>query len=175
VEQGRGAFLAEHAIDYAVGPRTRFSENLLRQGRQPAADFLRAAETPASKRAARALEVKIGAPLILLEGLSYVDNRPVSLGQHYLPARRVPGIAEIYKTTRSITKALAQLGIADYRRRNTRVISRMPEPDEARLLRMPPARPLLVTESVNVDPQGRPIEYGIARFVADRIQLVIET
>ncbi len=175
VEQGRGAFLAEHAIDYAVGPRTRFTENLLRQGRAPGAELLRSTETPASKRAARALEVKIGTPLIFLESLSYVDSRPVSLGQHFFPARRVPGIAEIYKATRSITKALAQLGIEDYRRRSTRVISRMPEPDEARQLRMPAARPLLVTESVNIDPLGRPIEYGIAHFVADRIQLVIDT
>lgn len=175
VEQGRGAFLAEHAIDYAVGPRTRFTENLLRQGRAPGAELLRAVELPASKRAARALEVKIGTSLVLLETLSYVDGRPVSLAQHYFPARRVPGIAEIYKATRSITKALARLGIEDYRRRSTRVIARMPEPDEMRLLRMPSARPLLITESVNVDPHGRPIESGTAHFVADRIQLVIDT
>src|SRR5262249_7158668 len=154
---------------------TRFSENLLRQGRHPTAELLRAVDVPASKRAARALEVKIGTPLVLLETLSAIDGRPASLGQHFLPARRFPGVAEVYERTRSITKAFIEYGIADYRRRSTRVIARMPEPDEARQLRMPSARPLLVTESLNIDPQGRPIEYGIARFVADRIQLVIDT
>src|SRR3546814_1082174 len=29
IEQGRGTFVQEHAIDYAIGKRTRFSENLL--------------------------------------------------------------------------------------------------------------------------------------------------
>lgn len=175
VEQGRGAFLAEHAVDYAVGPRTRFSENLLRQGRRPAAELLRAAEVPASKRAARALEVKLGTPLTLLETMSFVDGRPAGLGQHFVSARRFPGIAGIYEKSRSMTKAFAHFGVDDYRRRSTRVISRMPEPDEARLLRMPAARPLLITESINVDPQGKPIEYGISNFVADRIQFVIES
>src|SRR3546814_8804864 len=32
IEQGRGTFVQEHAIDYAIGKRTRFSENLLSQG-----------------------------------------------------------------------------------------------------------------------------------------------
>ena len=32
IEQGRGTFVQEHAIDYAIGKRTRFSENLRSQG-----------------------------------------------------------------------------------------------------------------------------------------------
>ncbi len=36
-------------------------------------------------------------------------------------------------------------------------------------------RPLLVTESLNVDTGERPIEFCESRFCADRVQFVIET
>jgi GntR family phosphonate transport system transcriptional regulator len=175
VEQGRGAFLAEHALDYAVGPRTRFTENLLRQGRRPQSELLRAVEVPAGRQAARALEVKPGTALVMIENLARADGRPLSIAQHFFPQRRVPGIAEAYRQTLSVTLALQQIGIEDYRRRSTRITARMPEPEEARLLRMAPGRPLLITESVNVDLFGKPIEYGLTSFVADRVQLLIES
>jgi GntR family phosphonate transport system transcriptional regulator len=35
--------------------------------------------------------------------------------------------------------------------------------------------PVLVTEAVNVDTAGRPLEFGIARFAGSRVQVVIET
>ena len=35
--------------------------------------------------------------------------------------------------------------------------------------------PVLVTESVNVDTDGRAIEFGTACFAADRVQLVLNT
>ena len=34
---------------------------------------------------------------------------------------------------------------------------------------------MLVSEAINVDADDRPLEYGIARFAADRVQLVIES
>src|SRR5580704_3210773 len=34
VEQGRGAFVQEDVIDYALGKRTRFTENILRHRRE---------------------------------------------------------------------------------------------------------------------------------------------
>ena len=40
------------------------------------------------------------------------------------------------------------------------------------MLSQPGNRPVLVTESVNVDLEGRPTEYGIARFASDRMQIV---
>ena len=43
------------------------------------------------------------------------------------------------------------------------------------MLMQPRNIPILVTESINVDRGKRPIEYGVARFSADRVQLVVET
>jgi GntR family transcriptional regulator, phosphonate transport system regulatory protein len=175
IEQGRGAFLVEDAIEYAVGPRTRFSENLLRQGRQPSLTILSARETPADGDMARWLRLRIGARVFILETRGDADGRTISLGRHCFPASRVPGFLEIVQEMRSISRALGRLGIANYRRARTRIMARPATVAEAQQLGIAPSRPLLVTESLNVDPRGRAIEYGTARFAADRAQLVVDT
>jgi len=53
------------------------------------------------------------------------------------------------------------------------VTARLPTADESRLLRLASTQPLLITESINVERGGRPIEYGLAFFASDRVQLVV--
>jgi GntR family phosphonate transport system transcriptional regulator len=173
VEQGRGSFVVRDAIDYALGSRTRFSENLLLQGREPGTELLRAAEEAANPEVARQLKIRPGAKVVLLETLGRADGRPISLGCHYFPARWVPGMIETFPKVRSITKSLRQLGIDDYKRISTRVTSRLPTSDEAQRLRMSKNQPLLITEGINVESGGRPIEYVLGLFASDRVQLVV--
>ena len=101
-------------------------------------------------------------------------GRPLSLAAHYFPSARFAGIAEAWSELGSVTAALRRFGVEDYTRRITRVTARLPEEDECEHLAMPRQRPVLVTESVNVDSDGTPIEYGNTRFAADRVQLVLE-
>jgi GntR family transcriptional regulator, phosphonate transport system regulatory protein len=174
VEQGRGIFLNEHAIDYALGPRTRFSENLLRQGRHPGHDVVSIGETPAPPDVRQALKLRSGAAAIRYEIIGRADGRPLTSGVHWFPQQRLRGIAEKLAETRSITRALTELGVADYRRRSSRITARLPSEEEAQRLQMPRTQPVLVTESINVSGTGTPVEYGIAVFAADRVQLVVE-
>jgi GntR family transcriptional regulator, phosphonate transport system regulatory protein len=173
VEQGRGSFLVRDAIEYALGPRTRFSENLLEQGREPATDCLAAVEEAASEIVARQLKIRPGARVVRFDTLGRANDRPISLGHHYFPARRVPGLIAAFQRWRSVTKALKEVGISDYQRKTTRITARLPTPAESHLLRLAANHPLLITESVNIEPSGRPIEYGEGLFAADRVQLVI--
>ena len=46
---------------------------------------------------------------------------------------------------------------------------------EARLLRQPRNRPVLVTAAVKVESDGTPSEVGVARFAPDRVQLLVES
>ena len=41
------------------------------------------------------------------------------------------------------------------------------------LLRLAPGAILLVSESVDADPDGRPIQYALSRFPADRLELIV--
>lgn len=173
VEQGRGSFVAEDVLDYPLGPRTRFSEIIQRQGREPQGRLLRLAEIAAEPRIAELLELRKGARVVLAERLAMADGRPVALGAHHFPAARFGRIAALLRQDPSITRALAACGVADYRRLVTRITARMPMPEEAEALQQSRARPVLVSESVNVDAEGRPVDATLTRYAAGRAQLVV--
>lgn len=175
VEQGRGSFVAEHVLDYLIGRRTRFSDIVHRQNRYPGGTLLFARRARADSIAAAALDIAPGADLHHLETLAELDGRPVSVGSHYFPAKRFPDFDEVHRREGSITRALAHYGCGDYERRVTKVTARMPDASDAELIRQARNRPILVTESVNVDSSNIPVEYGVARFAADRFQIVFET
>jgi len=90
------------------------------------------------------------------------------------PAARVPDLIAAYRAEQSITRALARCGVPDYTRKSTRVTARLPTAEDARALRLPRSRPVLVAENLNIDQEGRPIEISIARLAAERVQLVFE-
>ncbi len=172
--QGRGSFVADDVLDYAIGPRSRFSEWVRQHNREPSGQMLRLAELPADAAVARALGLAEGAPVILLERLGLADFRPVSLTAHHFPASLGPGLLAALAGSAGISAALAAVGVPDYRRQTTRGTARMPTAEEARLLRIPRARPLLAAENVNVDAAGRVVEFGLARYPTPRVQLVFE-
>ena len=54
------------------------------------------------------------------------------------------------------------------------VTTRMPTRAEAATLLQPPTSPVLLWESLKVEGQGIPVDYGIALLASDRMQLVFE-
>lgn len=174
VEQGRGSFVAEDVLDYAVEARTRFSQWIRRHDKEPSGRVLRLQEVTAEQRVARGLGIRAGSRVVLLERLGFADDRPVSLTRHYFPVARLKGIEAALRGTPSITEALQATGIDDYLRQQTRVTARMPTPHEADLLRTARTRPVLVTENINVDRGGAIIEFAIGCYPTPRVQIVFE-
>jgi GntR family phosphonate transport system transcriptional regulator len=174
VEQGRGSFVAEDVLEYAVEPRTRFSEWIRRHNKEPSGQVLQLRETAADSHIAAALGIRPGSRVVLLERLGFADDRPVSISQHYFPAARLRGVLDALRDSPSITEALKAVGVSDYLRQLTRVTARLPNPEEVELLRMQRNRPLLVTENVNVDRAGTVVEFGISRYPTPRVQIVFE-
>lgn len=172
IEQGRGTFVQEDVIDYPLARRTRFSEVIIGAHREPHSQILRTAEQPAGGDAAEALLVTDGEPLLVIETLHLADGRPLSVTAHHFPKARFDGLVEHFRDTGSITRALYALGVRDYFRDSNRISTRLPDDWEARQLRQPASMPVLVSQSVNVDQDGRPIEYGLARYAGRRVQLV---
>lgn len=174
VEQGRGSFVAEDVIEYAVEPRTRFSEWIRRQNREPSGRILRLAEIAAETAVAAGLGIRPGGRVVLMERLGLADDRPVSLSAHHFPAARLRGLIDALRREPSITAALRSVGVADYMRQMTRVSARLPTAEEADLLRTTRNRPLLVTENINVDHTGTVVEFGVTRYPTPRVQIVFE-
>ncbi len=174
VEQGRGSFVAEDVLAYAVEPRTRFSAWIRRHNMEPSGRVLQLKETAAEPQVAAGLRMRAGSRVVLLERLGLADERPVSLSQHFFPVSRLRGIFDALQEAPTITEALKAVGVSDYLRQVTRVTARLPNATEADLLRMPRNRPLLVTENVNVDRAGMVVEFGVSRYPTPRVQIVFE-
>jgi GntR family transcriptional regulator, phosphonate transport system regulatory protein len=168
--QGRGSFVRRRALRIPIGRRTRFTDNVVHLGAAPSSETLALEIRPAESAVAEALGLRFGAPVIYLERLAMADGEPIGIGRHHFSRDVFPNFIPMYLERRSISRTLADLGVPDYVRSRTRVLARLPSAEEARLLDMPRHVPLLVTQSLNRDGAGRPVEYGEARSASDRIE-----
>lgn len=175
VQQGRGTFACAEMIDYPVTLRTRFSENIRRNKQAPGGRLLSAETVSADRWLSERLEVAPGTKVLRLDSLRTADGVPISLGSHYFPADRFEGFEKAVARHGAITPALAEYGVSDYTRLETRLSARLAGRRDGKLLMIAETAPVLVTDSVNVDPDGRPIQAGEARYPAERVQLVVES
>jgi GntR family phosphonate transport system transcriptional regulator len=170
-EQGRGSFVAEPMVDYRLGRRTRFRSIVENQAMEASRLLLGISHRPADEAIATALEIPLRTPVVAIESLGFANGRPTGIGLHHFDEAAFPGIAESYRETRSVTQALARFGITDYFRRDSTVSAIMPSARDCKLLSHPPSRPILLVEGVNVDGDGRPIEYSVSRMPTVRMRL----
>ncbi len=174
VEQGRGTFVQGHLIDYQIGRRTRFSANMAAQQREIGGRLLTISEQPADRAVAEALAIRRGTVVIVIERLNVADGRPLNVSSHHFQKSRVPGMAAAYRQCLSISAALALCGVSDFTRAVTRVTAQVARAEDARLLEQSIKRPILVSEGINLDPAGRPLEFTVTRWASDRTQFVFE-
>jgi GntR family phosphonate transport system transcriptional regulator len=175
IEPGRGMFVQHDMLDYALSRRTRYSENLLRQGLLPSKQLLTAREIPASERVAKELKLPKGTHVLMVEMLDEANEQAIALATAYYPAQRFAGLLDMLNSGSRTTDILKHFGIEDYVRLQSRVTTQMPSEETARLLKQTTARPLLCVECLDVDMQGQPIKYGETLFCGDRVQLVINS
>jgi GntR family transcriptional regulator, phosphonate transport system regulatory protein len=175
VDQGRGTFVEAGRLPYPIRSRTRFSEAVAAGARIAAGRLLGSGEDVATGALAERLAVPEGTRVWRLETLSAADGVPLSASTHWVPADRFPTMPAALADSGSFTRALAAQGVADYRRRTTRITARPADEAEAALLGIAPTATLLVTDNVDVDPDGRPVQASRTVFVAERVELVVET
>lgn len=172
--RGAGVFVTGVQMSYRLGRHTRFTQNLAEAGHTGGRTILRAETLPASTEEAKALGLPRKALVHLLETVASADGAPIIYGVSVLPAARLDGFLEAHRDALSITKALEQCGIDDYRRQSTRLIATTATGALARHLRLPEGAPVLRATSVNVLEDQTPIEYGRSWFATDRVELVVD-
>jgi GntR family transcriptional regulator, phosphonate transport system regulatory protein len=173
VRQGLGTFVRELVLDYALQRRTRLSENLASMGEQAQRELLSQSRGPAGMHAAP-LRVTARSTVEVLETRVSVRGRPVGLSCAAFPCPRFTGVGAIVARVGGITRALRELGVADYTRARSLVSTRLPTQDEADALARAATQPVLVVQYVNVDGDGVPVEAGTTLFAADAVQLTVE-
>jgi GntR family phosphonate transport system transcriptional regulator len=174
VERGRGSFVMATPIAVPLSQRVRFNEALKAQSLQPSWQVLRIVELQADAKLSQRLEIEIGAPVVLYERLSSVEEVPVSISSSHFSGQHFPGLLKHCEVYRSISTMLQTEYGCDHFRRRTRLSARLAQLEDARLLKMPANGAVLLSESINVDQNGTVIEYGVTRFRGDRMELVLD-
>jgi GntR family phosphonate transport system transcriptional regulator len=172
--QGSGTFVEAQPLAYPIGLKTRFSEVMAKAGKEARGELVSAEHTQADVAIAAALGIKVGMPVLAMNTINRADGIPLSLAQTFLPLPRFIGLDKAFAAKGSLTKAYKKFGLDDYKRLSTRITARPADAEEARALDIAPGRTLLVVNSVNVDPDGTRIQATQSRFVADRVELVVE-
>jgi GntR family phosphonate transport system transcriptional regulator len=172
VEQGRGTFVRELVLDYALKRRTRMTENLADAGERAQRELLSHGSSTAGEWA-EPLRVMPSAVVEVLHTRATVRGRPIGLSTTVYPAARLRGIGDAFRDTGSVTAALKRLGVNDYLRASSAVSCRLPTPAEADALARAATEPVLVVQFHSVDCDGVPLEAGRTLFAADAVQLTV--
>ncbi|WP_254067744.1 phosphonate metabolism transcriptional regulator PhnF [Burkholderia sp. L27(2015)] len=174
VEQGRGTFVQPAAIDYSIGRRTRFTENLRDTSAEITYEVLVACKIKAEPVVAQALKLRSGTVVYQIDTVHSADGVPLSCARSWFPAMRFPDMPETLRRLGSTTAALAEFGVHDYTRQSSRIGSVLPDAETARRLGINRQQPTLVVENIDADLDDVPVKYGITHFAGDRVQLLVE-
>lgn len=173
-ERGSGTYVEAARLAYPLHSRTRFSEIVGAGGREPRGQLIAATEEPATRELAKLLGQKAGAPLVRIEALRLADRAPICVSTTWLSAERFPGAGEVFAGVRSMTKLLEHYGIRDYRRGSSRITAGIVDATDAVRLDLALGRPILVVDATDIDPDGRPLVTKHSRFVAERVEFLVE-
>jgi GntR family phosphonate transport system transcriptional regulator len=175
VEQGRGTFVeSAPMLNYLIGRRTRFRQNLLSQGFEPGGEVIEEDIVPAPQRVAEALNLAEGAPVHRQLYRALAGGVPVNFGYSFRCARNFPDWPDLRRQGLSVTEIYRKYGIADYLRGSTSIHARRAREEEAELLHQHVDQSVLVVRKVDVDLDSQPIGYSESVWAANRVQFTID-
>lgn len=171
--RGAGVFVTARPTDYRLGRRVRFHQNVLAAGQTPSRRITRVETRPADADEARALRLRQGEAVHVVEGVSLADDQPLAVFRSVFPAARFPDLPGAMARSGSITAALTACGLVDYTRAETRLTAQVADPVLALALQVRPGAAVLRSVAVNVDAAGGTVELGTTWFAGDRVTLMV--
>lgn len=169
--QGSGTYVQGRLVDYHVGSRTRYNDNVKKIDENSSIDLLELRTRRPTPELARALTISRQSRVFDLYILRWTGLEPLCIARHFFSDERFPDLPEHISGLTGISRLLRQLGVADFRRSDTEISARQPTREEARLLHIPFDSPVVVLEGRNVDPKGIPVEISTSVWPASRIKV----
>ena len=173
--KGKGTFVAEPKIrESLVKELTGFYQDMEARGHAPVSKVLKQEIVAAPRRIAGLLQVKIGAAIIQIDRLRFVDEEPIVLVSTYLPYELCPKLLKADLAQASLYAFLEEeygMVIA----RGHRILEAVAATkEEAELLDIEACDPLVLIDSVSYLADGTPIEYYHALHRGDRSRFEVE-
>jgi GntR family transcriptional regulator len=121
------------------------------------------------------LRIEPQAEVIRLERLRFIKDEPVHLSRSFLPASIAERLLDLDLTNKSLYRVMEQeLGIR-VTRVDRKVMARLANPLEVKLLQIPPISAVLVLDGIAYNALDKPVECSTARFPTDRSRFVIQS
>ena len=171
--RGAGVFVTARPTEYRLGRRVRFHQNVAASGRTPSRRLTLLETRGADAKEAEALALSAGAMVHVIEGVSLVDGQPLAVFRSVFDAARFPDLLRQMEARQSVTAALADCGLTDYTRAETRLTAKLVPATMALALHVQEGTPVLRSVAVNVDAAGLPVDYGTTCFAGDRVTLTV--
>ncbi len=172
--RGVGSFVGNVGrLRYGISPRTRISTELAGQTGENHGELLSTRREVPDASVATRLGLG-GRPGICLETIHVADGRPLTRSTRWFDPDRFPRISEDYRRSGSVTAALAAADVTDYVRVRTAIRGVPAGATDARDLGISPGDIVLEVDAVNADLAGLVVEVARTRFVADRVELVVD-
>ena len=172
--RGRGTFVLAPRLDRDIADTLSFTEEMRQRGLAPETRLVSAGPGVASETVAEALDLPVGAPVLLLERLRLAAGTPLLFEQATLPARRFPGLLEADLEHGSLYEILAERFGARVTRAREALEPVLLRAREARLLGVPPGRPALLVEGVAFTDERVPVEFSRTYVRGDRTRYFVE-
>lgn len=170
---GKGIFVLDAPLDYAIGKNNRFTENLEALGKSSDTYLIKKIEIKAEGNISKQLKLNIGDSVLWLETLRKVDDKPFCLISHYLPLTRMDSDIMNYQRG-SLHAFIKTMGLSPVRA-SSAISATLPRDEDGLLLLMPKYLPILRVKTINIDNTSKqPIEYSLARFRSDSAQISID-
>jgi GntR family transcriptional regulator len=186
IEQGRGAFVRRRppvqrkaydrfARRHRDAGKAAYTVEMEKEGRRPEVEVLEIAPGPAPAEMARLLQVPEGSQVLIRRRRYLADGQPMELATSYLPWELVQGtkITETDTGPGGIYARLEEMG-HQLKRFTEDVRARMPLPEEARALHLPPGVPVFALVRTAYDVEDTPVEVCDTVMAADRYVLSYE-
>jgi len=193
--QDEGLIVAEHGRGVYVRPRPpvrrlasdRFAQRHRKEGKaaflieaeqaeaHPDVDMIRVSTGRPPAQVAELLALAAGSKTVIRSRRYLLDGRPVETAVSYIPADLAAGtsISEPNPGPGGIYARLEETGHT-LERFTEHVSARMPTPDEARALALPPGVPVFRLVRTAYDTDGRPVEVCDTIMASDAYQLAYE-
>lgn len=166
--KGRGTFVAQRKTgERLVQSLTGLFEDVEARGSHLRSDVRRLEVVPADEQVAQSLDLELGASVIVLERLRFVDEEPWVLVTTYLPFEIAPGLLTDDLENQSLYRLLEQKYGVQLRYGQRAIEASIAGAALARNLGISPGDPVLVLRSTVYGNQ-RPVEMFVAYHRGDR-------
>lgn len=146
---------------------TSLYDDLRESHRHPETTVLDVAETTADAEVAALLAISEGSAVLSVERLRSADGAPLAVMRNFLPAGLLAGSPGESLNETGLYELLRGQGITPHAGEQV-IGARRATAREARLLAAARGATVLTMRRTTFDPAGRPIEYGVHAYLADR-------